>query len=90
VYVVIVAPPLLAGAVNATVAVVAPVAVADPIVGAPGAIADTLAVALELADELPIPLVPVTTHLIGLLASAATSVYVLFVALDILTPFRCH
>jgi hypothetical protein len=29
-------PPVFAGAVNATVAVVAPVAVAVPIVGAPG------------------------------------------------------
>jgi len=50
---VIVAPPSLAGAVNATVAVVSPVAVAEPIVGAPGTTATTLAVALELADELP-------------------------------------
>jgi hypothetical protein len=33
---VIVAPPLLAGAVNATVALVAPIGVATPIVGAPG------------------------------------------------------
>ena len=38
VYVVIVAPPLLTGAVNVTVAVVTPVAVAVPIVGAPGAV----------------------------------------------------
>jgi hypothetical protein len=36
VYEVIVEPPLLAGAVYETVAVVAPVAVAVPIVGAPG------------------------------------------------------
>jgi hypothetical protein len=36
VYEVIAVPPLLAGAVNATVAVVDPVAVAVPIVGAPG------------------------------------------------------
>ena len=84
------APPSLAGAVNATVAVVKPVAVAVLIVGALGAIADTLEVALELADELPIPFVPVTTHLIGLPTSAATSVYVLFVADDILDPFLCH
>jgi hypothetical protein len=35
---VIVAPPLLTGAVNVTVAVVALVAVAVPIVGAPGAV----------------------------------------------------
>jgi hypothetical protein len=53
VYVVIVAPPLLVGAVYATVAVVCPVAVAVPIVGAPGTVGDTLAVALELADEFP-------------------------------------
>ena len=32
-------PPLFVGAVNETVAVVAPVAVAHPIVGAPGAVA---------------------------------------------------
>ena len=36
VYEVITDPPLLAGAVYATVAVVSPVAVAVPIVGAPG------------------------------------------------------
>jgi hypothetical protein len=36
VYEVIAVPPLLTGAVNATVAVVDPVAVAVPIVGAPG------------------------------------------------------
>jgi hypothetical protein len=36
VYEVIAIPPLLAGAVNATVAVVDPVGVAVPIVGAPG------------------------------------------------------
>jgi hypothetical protein len=35
---VIVAPPLLAGAVNATVALVDPVGVATPIVGAPGTV----------------------------------------------------
>jgi hypothetical protein len=49
VYNVIVAPPLLAGAVYATVAVVEPVAVAVPIVGAPGTTAATVAVVLELA-----------------------------------------
>ena len=38
VYEVIVEPPLEAGAVNATLAVVAPVKVAAPIVGAPGAL----------------------------------------------------
>jgi hypothetical protein len=38
VYEVIVAPPLLAGAVKSTVAVVCPVAVAVPIVGAPGTV----------------------------------------------------
>jgi hypothetical protein len=38
---VIVAPPSLAGAVNATVAVVKPVAVAAPIVGAPGTVRGT-------------------------------------------------
>lgn len=36
---VIALPPLLAGAVNETVAVVCPVAVADTAVGAPGAVA---------------------------------------------------
>jgi len=41
VYVVIVAPPLLAGAVNVTVALVLLTVVAVQIVGAPGAIALT-------------------------------------------------
>ena len=41
---------MLAGAVNATVAVVEPVAVAVPIVGAPGTAAATADVALELAE----------------------------------------
>ena len=60
VYVVIVAPPLLAGAVYVTVAVVAPVAVAVPIVGAPGTVAATVAVVLEFAFTAEVVLVAVT------------------------------
>jgi hypothetical protein len=73
VYDVIVAPPLLAGAVNATVAVVEPVAVAVPIVGAPGTVAATEAVEFELADTAATEFVAVTTHRIVLPASAATN-----------------
>jgi hypothetical protein len=62
VYEVIVAPPLLAGAVNATVAVVLPVAVAEPIVGACG----TVAAVIELEDDdaglTPAELVAVTVN----------------------------
>jgi hypothetical protein len=64
VYVVIVAPPLAEGAVYATVAVVALVCVAVPIVGASGTFATTEDVAFELADT-PLgatELVAVTTH----------------------------
>jgi hypothetical protein len=66
---------LLAGAVYATVAVEELVAVAVPIVGAPGAIAATAAVEFEFADTPPgaTELVAVTTHRIALLASALTS-----------------
>jgi hypothetical protein len=60
--------------VYATVAVVEPVDVAVPIVGAPGTVAATEAVELELAEEEPIAFVPVTTQRIVLPASAATSV----------------
>ena len=73
----------------ATVAVVF-ITVATPTVGAPGTIAATLDVELESAIFDPCTLVAVTMHLIGLLASASTNVYVLDVALVILTPFRCH
>jgi hypothetical protein len=97
VYDVMVAPPLLAGAVYETVAVVVPVAVAVPIVGGfgtlivggGGAAATTALVALELADALPAALVAVTTQRIALPMSAVTNVYELLVA-PILTPARCH
>jgi hypothetical protein len=74
VYVVIVAPPLLAGAVNGTDAVVNRT-VAVPIVGAPGPTAATEAVELELAvtPDGAIVLVAVTTQRIVLPASAATN-----------------
>ena len=52
-YSVIIEPPLLAGAVYATVAVVSPVEVAVPILGAPGTVGAILAVELELANEFP-------------------------------------
>jgi hypothetical protein len=81
---------LLAGAVNVTFALTSLIVVAVPIVGAPGTVATTLAVALEIAELDPSPLVPVTTHLIGFPTSAATKVYVLDVAPDISTPLRCH
>ena len=85
------APPLPAGAVNATVAVVVPVAVAVPIVGAPGAVATTATLmALELAAALPAALVAVTTQRIALPVSPLTNVYVLLVAPLILAPARCH
>jgi hypothetical protein len=75
VYNVIVAPPLLAGAVYATVAVVEPVAVAVPIVGAPGTVAATDAVEFELAvtPAGATALVAFTTQRIVLAASASTS-----------------
>jgi hypothetical protein len=83
-------PPLSAGAVNATEAVVAPVAVAVPIVGAPGTTPATAAVALELAETAATALVAVTTHLIALPTSAVTNTYVLDVAPLILEPALCH
>jgi hypothetical protein len=59
--VVIVAPPLEAGAVYVTVAVVEPVAVAVPMVGAPGAVAAAAATTnVTVAVELPAVLVAVT------------------------------
>jgi hypothetical protein len=87
-----VAPPLLAGAVNATVAVRAPVCVAVPIVGAPGTTAATDAVELELAvtPEGAIMLVAFTTQRIVLPTSAATRTYVLDVSDVILVVTRCH
>jgi hypothetical protein len=73
VYSVIVAPPLLAGAVYETVADEYVTAVAVPIVGAPGTVAATAAVALEFALVEPTVFVPVTTQRIAFPASAATS-----------------
>jgi hypothetical protein len=90
VYNVIVAPPLLAGAVYATVAVVVPVAVAVPIVGAPGTEAATVAVEFELALATPTALVAVTTQRTVLPTSAATRTYVLEVAPLIGVVTRCH
>jgi hypothetical protein len=55
VYVVIVAPPLLAGAVNATVAVVGPVAVAVPIVGASGAVSGGGVILIPVPIDIPDP-----------------------------------
>ena len=53
VYEVIVAPPLETGAVKATVAVVDPVAVAVPIVGAPGTA--NVVIEFEAADAADVP-----------------------------------
>jgi hypothetical protein len=91
VYVVIVAPPSLAGAVNGTVAVV-PETVAVPIVGAPGTIAATEAVEFEFAATPlgAIELVAVTTQRIVLPTSAATNTYVLEVAPLMFVVTRCH
>jgi hypothetical protein len=90
VYSVMVAPPSLAGAVYATVAVVDPVAVAVPIVGAPGTVAATVAVEFEFALATPTALVAVTTQRIVLPTSAATNTYVLAVAPLIGVVTRCH
>jgi len=72
--------------------VVAPVAVAVPIVGAPGAIAATEAVELELAvtPDGAIELVAFTTQRIVLPTSAATNTYVLEVAPLMFVVTRCH
>lgn len=62
-----VAPPLLAGAVNATVAVSEPVAVAVPIVGAPGTEAVVTLFDDVLAPPVPAPLVAVTANVYAVL-----------------------
>ena len=85
-----VAPPFDAGAVNDIVAVVTPVEVAVPIVGAPGTTAATDAVELESALTADIAFVAVTTQRIVLPTSAATRVYVLDVAPLIFTDALCH
>jgi hypothetical protein len=87
---VIVAPPLLAGAVYETVAVVDPVAVAVPIVGAPGTVAATAAVLFELALTAPDAFVAVTTQRIVFPTSAATKTWVVDVAPPMFEPDRCH
>jgi hypothetical protein len=53
---------LLAGAVKATVAVVTPVAVAVPIVGAPGTLHVVILLLAELAPLVPIAFVAVTLN----------------------------
>lgn len=64
VYEVMVAPPLSAGAVKATVAVVEEVAVAVPIVGASGVLAVTALVVLDVAAVDPYVFVAVTWQVI--------------------------
>jgi hypothetical protein len=78
--------------VYTTVAVVEPVCVAVPIVGAPGAMAATEAVELELAvtPEGAMVLVAFTTQRIVLPTSAATNTYVLEVAPLMFVVTRCH
>ena len=68
VYLVIAEPPLESGAVNATVADVAPVAVAAPIVGAPGRL--SVVTEAEALDETEVPaaLVAVTVKVYAVLA----------------------
>jgi hypothetical protein len=60
VYEVITAPPSLAGAVYDTVATVAEVAVAVPIVGAPGTLAVVMLFDAALDDPVPAPLIALT------------------------------
>jgi hypothetical protein len=67
-------PPLLAGALQETDAVVPPVAVAETLCGALGTTAVTVAVEFEFAEVPPRALVAVTTQRIVLPASAATRV----------------
>jgi hypothetical protein len=55
-------PPVLAGAVNVTEAVVDPVAVAVPIVGAPGTLHVVMLLLAELAALVPIAFVAVTLN----------------------------
>jgi len=75
-YWVIAEPPLESGAVNATVADVAPVAVAAPIVGAPGGLdVVTEAEALD-GPEVPAALVAVTVKVYGVLAVSPVTVMV--------------
>jgi hypothetical protein len=70
--------------------VLEPVAVAVPIVGAPGTVAATEAVEFEFALTVDTALVAVTTQRIVLPASALTRVYVLDVAPLIFVVTRCH
>jgi hypothetical protein len=67
VYVVIVEPPSLAGAVNGTDAVV-PETVAVPIVGAPGTEAVVILFDTALAPPVPAPLVAVTVNVYAVFA----------------------
>jgi hypothetical protein len=76
VYNVIVEPPSLAGAVYATVAVVPPVAVAVPIVGAPGTLAVVTLFDAALAGPVPIILVAVTVNVYEVLADKPLTVTV--------------
>ena len=62
VYEVIADPPLLAGAVNETVAVVAPVDDAEPIVGAPGIVNGVAELLAALAALVPAAFVAVTVN----------------------------
>ena len=84
------APPLLAGALQLTLAVLDPVALADTLCGALGKVATTVLVELLLADTLPAALVAVTTQRIVNPTSDDVNVYVLDVAPPILDPPRCH
>jgi len=56
----VIVDPLLAGAVKATVAVVCPVFVAVPIVGAPGTAIGVIEVVADDATESPTPFVAMT------------------------------
>ena len=67
VYEVIAVPPLLAGCVKETVAVVAPVAVAVPIVGAPGTLYVVTDALAEDAAPVPTTFVAVTVYVYAVL-----------------------
>jgi hypothetical protein len=62
VYPVIAVPPLLAGAVNVTVALLLVPAVAVPIVGAPGTLHVVIVLLAELAELVPTAFVAVTVN----------------------------
>ena len=82
----IVLPPLLAGAVNATVAVLLPVAVAVPIVGAPGTVYGVAELLAELAAPVPTELVAVTVKVYAVPLVNPVTVIGLVVLVPVIPP----